>query len=131
VLSLREGRLRVQLYHCKASSAPASGHRVGDLYEVVSQATKSVAWALKHRVVAHIRRRYTGGKGGHRFAKGTLDDVERLIGDMAAAQIDYEFIAVQPGLKKQQLPARFGQLLAASSDHMVRGGFQPLRVLAS
>ena len=56
-----EGRLLVQLYHCKGSSEAAPGHRVGDCYEVVSQATKSVVWALKQRVVSDIVMLISGG----------------------------------------------------------------------
>lgn len=124
-------RLVIRLYHCKGSGRDAAGHRVGDAYEVVSQATKSVIWALKQRVLNHIRRRFAGNHGGAKFVRGTIDDLETLLSGYAAAQIDYQFIAVQPGLKKAGLPQKLSNILAASDDHLRRGGFLGLRVLAS
>jgi hypothetical protein len=70
-------------------------------------------------------------KGEARFIAGDLDRLERLLSDAAAAQINFEFIAVQPGLRKEGLPVALGNVLAAASDHLVRAGFRPLRVVAS
>jgi hypothetical protein len=125
------GRLVVRLYHCKGAGGVAAGHRVGDIYELAGQAVKSVVWALKQRVLANVRRRFTHQKGGARFVLGDLNILERLLSDAAAAQIDFEFVAVQPGLQKAGLPADLGNVLAAASDHLVRGGFRPLKVMAS
>ena len=36
--------ITVDLYHCKYSSAPAPGSRIGDMYEVCGQAQRSVLW---------------------------------------------------------------------------------------
>lgn len=126
-----EGRLVIRFYHCKGAGGAAAGHRVGDMYELAGQAVKSVIWALKQRVLAHIRRRFTHQTGGHRFVRGDLDLLEQLLADSAAAQIDFEFVAVQPGLRKQGLPIELANVLAAASDHLVRGGFRALRVIAS
>jgi hypothetical protein len=126
-----DGRLIVRMYHCKGATSVAVGHRVGDVYELAGQAVKSVIWALKQRVLADIRRRFNHQIGGNRFGKGDLDLLERLLADAAAAQIQFEFIAVQPGLRKQGLPADLSNILAAASDHLVRGGFRPLKVMAS
>jgi superfamily II DNA or RNA helicase len=125
------GRLIVRFYHCKGAGGATAGHRVGDVYELAGQAVKSVTWALKQRVLANIRRRFTNQKGAARFIRGDLDLLERLLSDAAAAQIDFELIAVQPGLQKDGLPPDLGNVLAAASDHLVRGGFRPLRVMAS
>jgi hypothetical protein len=125
-----DGRLIVRMYR-KGAISVAVGHRVGDVYELAAQAVKSVIWALKQRVLADIRRRFNHQIGGHRFGKGDLDLLERLLADAAAAQIQFEFIAVQPGLRKQGLPADLSNILAAASDHLVRGGFRPLKVMAS
>lgn len=125
------GRLIVRFYHCKGAGGAAPGHRVGDIYELAGQAVKSVIWALKQRVLANISRRFTHHKGGARFIRGDLDTLEQLLSDAAAAQIDYQFIAVQPGLRKAGLPGDLGNVLAAASDHLVRANFWPLKVIAS
>lgn len=126
-----EGRLVIRFYHCKGAGGAAPGHRVGDVYELAGQAVKSVIWALKQRVLGNIRRRFTQQKGSARFIKGDLDLLERLLIEAAAAQIDFEFIAVQPGLKKDGLPPDLGNVLAAASDHLIRGNFRALKVMAS
>ena len=127
----QDGRLLVQLYHCKGATGAAPGHRLGDVYEIAGQAIKSVTWALKQRILSNIRRRFTQGIGSHRFVKGDLEILTRLLNEATPAQIDFEFIAVQPGLRKDRLPPELANILAAASDHLVRGGFRPLRVLGS
>ena len=124
-------RFRICLFHCKGSTGAVAGHRLGDIYEVACQAVKSVRWALKQRVLSTIRRRFNERKGGHRFVRGDLDQLTDLIEGATAAQIDFEFVVVQPGLKKQGLPAEHSNILAAASDHLVRGGFMPLRIIGS
>lgn len=124
-------RLTVRFYHCKGAGSAAAGHRIGDIYELAGQAVKSVVWALKQRILANIKRRFTHQKGGARFIRGDLDLLERSLSDAAGAQIDFEFIAVQPGMRRAGLPIEFGNILAAVDDHLVRGGFRPLRVIAS
>ncbi len=126
-----EGRLVIRFSHCKGAGGAAPGHRVGDVYELAGQAVKSVIWTLKQRVLGNIRRRFTHQKGSARFVKGDLELMERLLSDAAAAQIDFEFIAVQPGLKKDGMPPDLGIVLAAASDHLVRGNFRALKVMAS
>lgn len=123
--------LTVRFYHCKGAGNAAPGHRVGDMYELAGQAVKSVIWTLKQRIIGHIRRRFTHRKGSHKFVKGDLNILEQLLNDTPAAKIHFEFIAVQPGLRKQGFPVELGNVLAAANDHIVRAGFSPLRVLAS
>lgn len=126
-----DDRLRVRLYHCKGATGDDAGHRLGDVYEISGQAVKSVTWALKSRLQANIRRRFTTRKGSHTFVKGNLQGFTELLDTFAPAALDFEFIAVQPGLAKAGLPAELSNLLAAASDHLTRGGFKPLRVIAS
>ncbi|WP_143035758.1 hypothetical protein [Bradyrhizobium sp. Rc2d] len=121
----------IRFYHCKRAGGAAAGHRVGDVYELAGQAVKSVIWALKQRVRASVRRRFSNRKGSARFVCGDLERFEDLLSNAAAAQIEFEFVAVQPGLQKAGLPADVGNVLAAASDHLVRGGFRPLKVMAS
>jgi superfamily II DNA or RNA helicase len=123
--------LTIRLYHCKGAGGGAAGHRLGDIYEVTSQAVKSVTWALKQRVLKHIRRRFTEKTGAHQFVKGDLNSLRLLIEEATPALIFFEFLAVQPGLQKEGLPEEFANILAAASDHLVRGGFLPLRIICS
>lgn len=131
VVASLEEKLLVQFYHCKGAGGDAAGHRLADVYEIVGQCVKSVRWALKQRVLATIRRRFNARIGSHRFIKGNLDLLTRLLGEATPAQIEFEFIAVQPGLLKNNLPVEQSNLLAAANDHLIRGGFKPLRVLGS
>lgn len=126
-----DGRILVQFYHCKGSTAAAPGHRLADIGEVTSQVVKSVTWARKQRIVSNIRRRFTSNIGSHRFVRGDLDILERLLTPAAPASVEFEFIAVQPGLRKEGLTNEISNMLAAASDHLVRAGFRPLRILAS
>ena len=113
------------------STGASPGHRLGDVYEIAGQAVKSITWALKQRILQSVRRRFTQSIGSHRFIKGDINLLAQLLTDATPAQIDFEFIAVQPGLKKTDLPPELSNILAAASDHLIRGGFKPLRVIAS
>lgn len=124
-------RLTIRFYHCKGATGAAPGHRLGDIYEIAGQAVKSVTWALKQRILQNIRRRFTQNIGSHRFVRGDLQTLAAILDEATSAQILFEIVAVQPGLRKAGLPAELGNLLAAASDHLVRGGFRPLRVLGS
>lgn len=126
-----EDRLIIRFFHCKGSAAGAPGHRLSDVYELAGQAVKSTRWALKGRVLTSIRRRFKQSIGSHRFVKGDLDGLEALLTETTAARIEFEFIAVQPGIRKAGLPIAMGNVLAAANDHLVRAGFRPLQVLAS
>lgn len=124
-------RLTIRLFHCKGATGAAPGHRLGDVYEITGQAIKSVTWALKQRILSNIRRRFTQNIGSHRFVRGDLVGLTELVENATSAQIEFEIVAVQPGLRKEGLPPELANLLAAASDHLVRGGLKPLRVLGS
>lgn len=124
-------RLLIRFYHCKGAGGDQPGHRLGDVYEITGQVVKSTTWALKQRILSHIRRRFNQNLGSHTFVRGTLAELSDLIEQVTPAQIDFEFVAVQPGLARGNLPPEFCNLLAGASDHLVRGGFLPLRILGS
>ena len=88
-------------------------------------------WALKQRVIRNVRRRFTHGLGAHRFVKGDLPILEDVMKETTSAAISFEVIAVQPGVSRNELPTGMKNLLAASSDDLIRGGSRKLRVLAS
>ncbi len=126
-----DGRILVQFYHCKGATGAAPGHRLADIAEVTSQVVKSVTWARKQRIMSSIRRRFTKNIGSHRFLRGDLGTLEQLLAPAAPASVDFEFIAVQPGLRKEGLTNEISNMLAAASDYLVRAGFKPLRIFSS
>ena len=123
--------ITVRFYHCKGATGRAPGHRVGDCYEVVGQALKSIPWTRWQRLLTTIRRRFSTQRGSHRFIKGDLQTLEDLFDRNNASQMKFEFVAVQPGLLRAGLPAPLGNLLAGASTYIVQGGFLPLRVMGS
>ena len=128
----KEGeKLLVRLYHCKKAGGASASHRVDDVYEISGQAVKSAIWASRQTLLERIRRRFQGGTGSHTFVKGDLALLTRLLVDTPEIHTSYEVHAVQPGLKKSGLPVAMGNVLAAASDFLVRGGFHPLKVLGS
>lgn len=128
---LEGGGLLIRFHHCKKAGGDRPGHRLDDVYEIAGQAVKSVTWAAKQKILSHIKRRFNHRLGSHRFVKGDLEALEVILADAVPAQIQFEFVAVQPGLRKEELPPELGNVLGAASDHLVRGGFRPLVVMAS
>lgn len=126
-----EGRIIVNFYHCKKSPSKTAGHRLDTIEELMAQIVKSITWTTKQRILKNIKRRFTTNIGSHTFVKGNLELLEDLLGPATPASIDYKFIAVQPGLKKEGLPLEISNILAASSDHLLRSGFKPLLILSS
>ena len=131
IIGREGGGLLIRLYHCKGAGGAAAGQRLDDLYEVSMQAVKSVTWALKQRILSSIKRRFNNRVGSHRFVKGDVALLEDVLREATPAQIAFEFIAVQPGLAKSGLSPELENILSATSDHLVRGGFLPLGVIAS
>jgi superfamily II DNA or RNA helicase len=126
-----EHRLLVRLYHCKSSGGAAAGHRVNDVYEVASQAVKSIKWAKKQAVLKQVRYRFQNQKGVANFIKGDLGTLEDLLNAATPAQIDFEMIVVQPGIQKEGLPEDLQNNLASATDFIERAGFKPLVVWCS
>ena len=124
-------RLLIRFYHCKSAGGAAPGHRVGDVYEVASQAVKSIKYAKKQSVLSQIHRRFQGNRGVATFNKGSLEDLERILSETTPAQIDFEMVIVQPGILKNGLPEQLQNNLASSSDFLQRAGFRPLVIWCS
>ena len=120
-----------QFYHCKKSPSPTPGNRLDSVTELAGQVVKSVTWAAKQRILESIRRRFTQNIGAHRFIREDLTALLALLEPAGAAMVDFEFIAVQPGLKKDGLSLEIANVLAGASDYLVHGGFRPLKVLCS
>lgn len=133
-VSLKRGgddRVLVKFYHCKKSLSENPGHRVDALYELTGQAVKSVVWTSKLHLLSNIRRRFQENIGSHTFLRGDIKSLEQLLNSTPPAFLDFEFIAVQPGLLRDGIPEELSNLLSAASDYLVRGGFKPLIVHSS
>lgn len=125
------GKIIISFYHCKKSPSSSPGHRLDSVDELVAQIVKSVIWTSKHRILQNIKRRFTHKIGSHKFIKGDIELLESFLTPASSASIEYKFIAVQPGLKKEKLPTEISNILASANDHLVRAGFKPLQLLSS
>lgn len=123
-----DGRPAIRLYHCKGAGGAASGDRVGDLYEVCGQATKSVQWRSKKRLISHVKHRLNTGS---LFHKGNLGTFLEVIEPYPRLELSLEIYAVQPGVSKSRLSAKMATLLATTSRGLVSVGCQRLRVICS
>lgn len=126
-----DDRILITLYHCKKSASDQPSHRLEDLYELASQTVKSVVWAKKDKIFENIRRRFNDRTGGHRFIVGDLDQLEQLLHPISSAQVDFEFVLVQPGLKKEGITEELSNILASASDYLLRGNYKAMRVMSS
>jgi hypothetical protein len=124
-------RLIISFYHCKKSPSSTPGHRLDSINDLTGQIVKSIPWTSKQRILNNIRRRFTNNVGSHTFIKGDLDELEELLSNITPASIDFEYIAVQPGLKKQEITSEILNMLASTNDYLIRGGFKALRILSS
>jgi len=127
-----EDKVRVALYHCKASPGTPAGGRVEDAYEVCGQAAKCVRWANPRMVLEAIMRRLGRVSGGSRFDKGSVAAVQETLGSTNRKPVMFESIIVQPGLSKSRLGDRVGPLLAAADGFLYEfGRFTKLRIIGS
>ena len=125
------GAVIVDLYHCKGSGGDEPGNRVEDAYEVCSQAGKSVIHTDPVSLADRIMGRYNRGAGESTFVKGDCDLLRGLIGSYVRSDYRFKMVIVQPGIARGDLALRISNLLAATNDYLVRGGFSSLKVMAS
>lgn len=129
VLDRSDGAIHFTLYHCKGTKGRKAGERVGDIYEVVGQAIKSVIWTHKpSRLVNQVRRRV---EQGSEFVQGDLSLFAELIQETAVKPTRYEMVIVQPGLSRSQLSRVGGSVLAAANSSLIGAHCEPLRVIGA
>ncbi len=127
----QDTRVNVKFFHCKRSGGDAPGDRVSDVYEVCGQAVKSVVYTDPARLLRQIEGRYNRRAGASRFIKGGCDTLRQIVQSRRRADFQFEIVAVQPGIPRDNLSSRITNLLSATNDHLVRGGFSPLRIMGS
>lgn len=90
-------KIEVHFFHCKASSEAKPGLRLGDLYEVLGQAQKSIRWIHNPQLFGVIRERLK--KQG--VIQGGITKYERMIGNSAdispVMNTNWTIHLVQPG----------------------------------
>jgi superfamily II DNA or RNA helicase len=99
--------ITVDLYHCKYSSAPEPGARIGDMYEVCGQAQRSVLWMhnkdRRTDLFAHLLKREAlrieSGRAT-RLEVGTRDRLIQIRDLSRTCRIAIRVFIVQPGLSK-------------------------------
>ena len=99
--------ITVDLYHCKYSSGPEPGSRIGDMYEVCGQAQRSVLWLhnkdRRTDLFAHLLKREALRIESGRATRLEVGTRERLIQirDLSrTCRVSIRVFIVQPGLSK-------------------------------
>ena len=130
-----DGKLEVDLFHCKFSHAEEPGDRMSDLYEVCGQAQKSIRWAeYPVRILKRLRKRESDRMESGRptgFEQGDMDILKGLIGEWRELEHVYRIWIVQPGLRKSTVAPRQLDLLSATEALLMETYGVPLRVIAS
>lgn len=123
-----DGSPTLSLYHCKRSGGPNPGDRMNDFYEVCGQATKSVQWRSKKRLIRQVEDRL---KSGSIFYKGTMESFLDLVEPINRSELPLEIFIVQPGVSKNGTSERQASLLSSTSIGLVAAGCEKLRVISS
>jgi hypothetical protein len=118
----------IKLYHCKGAGGATAGDRVGDVYEVCGQATKSIQWRNKERLIQQIKNR---NRTGSVFCKGDLKTFLQLVEPSPRYEFPLKVYAVQPGVSKSKLSPKISSLFATTSRGLVAAGCERLYVICS
>lgn len=101
--------ITVDFYHCKYSSGPEPGSRIGDMYEVCGQAQRSVLWLhnkdRRTDLFVHLLKREALRTESGRTTRFEIGTKERLIQirDLSrTCRLTIRVFIVQPGLSKAE-----------------------------
>jgi superfamily II DNA or RNA helicase len=134
LLRREDQRLTICLVHCKGAGGAAPGARVGDLYEVCGQATKSykarsdAQLVMRKLLRRETKRQQTGASG---FIVGTAGDLIRLSQSARLLDVDVTVVIAQPGLSKAAMTNAQAELLACTELYLNETYSSRLRVLCS
>ena len=126
-----DGNISVGFFIVSARAAGGHGNRVTDLYEVCSQALKSVVFADPARLIQQLQGRFDRGAGAARFVKGDLTFCVTSCNHIGVLNSSSKWSVVQPGIGRGRISPEMSNLLSATNDHLVRGGFSSLRIMGS
>lgn len=130
--------ITVDLYHCKYSSAPEPGARIGDMYEVCGQAQRSVLWMhnkdRRTDLFAHLLKREAlrieSGRAT-RLEVGTRDRLIQIRDLSRTCRIAIRVFIVQPGLSKIQAADHQLAVLGVTEKFLQETYQVPLQVYCS
>jgi superfamily II DNA or RNA helicase len=126
--------IEVDLFHCKYSSEPRPGGRVGDLYEVCGQAQKSIRWMEEpSELFRHLLRRDSqrAARGAGRLEKGTREELMTLVEMSILRPISLRIHIVQPGLSKREASLEQLELLSVTENYLMETYMLPFIIIAS
>jgi len=130
--------ITVDLYHCKYSSAPTPGARIGDMYEVCGQAQRSVLWlhnkGRRTDLFAHLLKREASRTENGRATRFEVGARERLIQirDLSrTCRVAIRVFIVQPGLSKAQAAEHQLAVLGVTEKFLQETYQVPLQVYCS
>jgi hypothetical protein len=134
LLRREEQALHVCLVHCKGAGGPAPGARVGDLYEVCGQATKSykarsdIQLVIRKLLRRESNRQQAGGTG---FVVGGAADLLDLVHTARRLDPIVTIVIAQPGLSRAAMTNPQAELLACTELYLSETYSSRLRVLCS
>lgn len=119
-----DSKLHIGLYHLKFAQDGRVSNRIGNFYEVCSQAQKSANWKYKEaeELVDHMLRRETKREGGYecsRIQKGNKEALVKLL-KLAKKKIpvEYSIYIVQPGASKVEASNEILTLLGVTDSYL-------------
>ena len=118
-------------YHAKKSGGENPGERVGDIYEVCGQVSRSIRHTTgdsKQQILQNISSRMESA--GSTFLKGTLDELRELVDTSDTRVTRHEIVLVQPGISKAKVSDNTDNVFGAVS-HFIEQTCETLRVLGS
>ena len=132
----KDGRtLSVELIHCKYSSEGLPGARVGDLYEVLGQAQKSIRWReypqiffqrLRSSEARRLRRSQPS-----RYQLGDASIVNGWLAEWNETIYEFSVTIVQPGYSKSGANPDHLRLVSATEAFLMETWGMPLKLITS
>lgn len=128
-------KLLFELYHCKYSSAPKAGARVGDLYEVCGQTEKCIKWAsdsksMLERLMRRESDRASNGKPS-RYEVGDNKLMFILKNKLKVYSSEFRVYIVQPGVDSTQITTSMHQVLCSAEAYLKDTYAIPLTLICS
>lgn len=128
-------KLLFKLYHCKYSSAPQAGARVGDLYEVCGQAEKCIKWASDAKsMLERLMKREsdrTGSGKPTRYEVGNNKLMFTLKNKLKVYSSAFSVYIVQPGVDSVQITPAMHQVLCSAETYLKDTYAIPLTLICS
>lgn len=128
--------VEIELYHLKYAIDGKVSSQIKNFYEVCGQAQKSLIWKYKEgtEFMNHLIRREWKKKNINqtRLRKGTMDDLENLLGVVKMTkEVKFKICIVQPGVSRETITDDILNLLGVTANHIKKQSNIDLRVITS